>query len=33
MPYQAEVYEILISSPSDVVEECKIVFEEINKWN
>ncbi len=33
MPYQAEVYEILISSPSDVVEEYKIVFEEINKWN
>jgi nucleoside 2-deoxyribosyltransferase len=33
MSYQAEVYEILISSPSDVVEECKIVFEEINKWN
>ena len=33
MSYQAEVYEILISSPSDVVEECKIVLEEINKWN
>lgn len=33
MPYQAKVYEILISSPSDVVEECKIVFEEINRWN
>jgi len=33
MSFQAEVYEILISSPSDVIEECKIVFEEINKWN
>ncbi len=33
MSYQTEVYQILISSPSAVIEEGRIVFEEINKWN
>ena len=33
MSYQVEVYQILISSPTDVIEEGRIVFEEINRWN
>lgn len=33
MPSQATIYKILIASPSDVVEERKIIPEIINSWN
>ncbi len=33
MPYQANVYKVMIASPSDVEEERKIAREVIHEWN
>lgn len=33
MPVEAKIYRILIASPSDVIEERKIIREEVDRWN